>query len=390
MERTSGAAATQIAAAEKAPMQCYQRNANATRSVSRKRQTSPAVALVAITVGAAIAILLGAAGSAPTPISSRATTGATTSTTASRSFSLPWPTLVVVAEAFEIDEMNDESATTTSASSSSTIQEEEEPKITTTTKTEEDEAFDEEVLVQETIKAGRGDREEQGVRDQWVSDEHLNDRFDSRKPISMEVRRLLKAYRLECKGCDHQKAVRTVNAYVQETKRLGKLEQQQQLERDQKDARTRRMFGALVVVLLSCAYFYKEQLSESLGQLSEQLGLDTTRFTTTTTSDFDGFSKAQRTELMRMRQQQAATQRLQQQQQQQQQVNPTWLDNEKKEVWTPKQEKQFQTALKEFFGVPKKERYRLIAEKVQGKSRIECLTHHRMQELLLKREQYQQ
>ena len=65
------------------------------------------------------------------------------------------------------------------------------------------------------------------------------------------------------------------------------------------------------------------------------------------------------------------------------------LQNEQKEVWTPKQEKQFQKALREFSGVPKKERYKLIAEKVQGKSRIECLTHHRMQELLAKRQQKQ-
>jgi len=241
----------------------------------------------------------------------------------------------------------------------------------------ESESFDEDVLVQETIKAGRGDRDEWGVRDQWESDEHLNDRFDSRKPISGDVLRLLKAYRLECEGCDHHQAVRTVNAYVKETKRVVEAGR---VARERRDAWARRIFGTLALVLVSFAYVFKNELSKFLG-LDAAAG-----------GDFDGFSSAQRAELVRMRREQAARAATQRQQQRPppEATTPTWLDNEQKEIWNPKQEKQFQIALREFSGVPKKDRYRLIAEKVQGKSRIECLTHHKMQELLKKREEQQQ
>jgi hypothetical protein len=72
---------------------------------------------------------------------------------------------------------------------------------------------------------------------------------------------------------------------------------------------------------------------------------------------------------------------------QRQAAAPTWRDNEENEIWKTKQEKQFQKALREFGGVGKKERYVLIAAEVDGKSRIECLTHHRLQQF---REEQQQ
>jgi len=231
--------------------------------------------------------------------------------------------------------------------------------------------FDEDSLVRETIEAGRGDRDEPGIRDQWLSDEHLGEDsvFDSRKPVSAEVGRRLERYGLECEGCDHETAVRAVNAYVRETKKLARAEKE---AREWWDSLARRVFAALVVAALSCAAVYRREL-----------GLE---FLLENNANKRSSAPADPRALRARRQKaaDAAAQRQQSQQQQRQQHNPTWLDNEKGEVWSTKQEKQFQTALREFSGVPKKERYKLIAAKVHGKSRIECLTHHRMQELLAK------
>ena len=63
---------------------------------------------------------------------------------------------------------------------------------------------------------------------------------------------------------------------------------------------------------------------------------------------------------------------------------PSWRDNEEREVWTAKQEKQFEKAMISFGGVPPKARYHLIADKVDGKSRLECLMHHKLQQLIAK------
>jgi len=231
--------------------------------------------------------------------------------------------------------------------------------------------FDEDELVKETIAAGRGDRDDQGVRDQWESDEHLNSSFDSRKPISPEVSRLLDAYRLTCEGCDHSQAVKKVNAYVKETKRIAREEKEAQ---ERRDALARKLFFALVVIVLSTAYLYREQLGLEFLLNNGKTATNET------------MSEAQMANIRRLRRQQVADAASKRQQSQE---APSWLENEKKEIWTPKQEKQFQKALREFSGVPKKERYKLIAEKVNGKSRIECLTHHRMQELLAKRDEQQ-
>ena len=240
--------------------------------------------------------------------------------------------------------------------------------------TETESSFDEDELVQETIAAGRGHRDEQGIRDQWLSDEHLGKDglgvFDSRKPISEDVKRLLKAYRLDCEGCDHKEAVKKVNAYNRETKRLAREEKK---ARERKDSWARKIFSALVVAGLTATYVHRKKL-----------GLDflLNNGKSNDNDDLRGFTEAQKANILRLRREQAANAAAKRQQAEA--PPPTWLENEQKEVWTKKQEKQFKKALNEFFGVPKKERYKLIAEKVDGKSRIECLTHHRMQDLLSK------
>ena len=213
---------------------------------------------------------------------------------------------------------------------------------------------DEDELVQETIAAGRGDRDEQGVRDQWLSDEHIGKEstFDSRMPISEDVARLLRAYRLTCEGCDHTQAVRKVNAFVRETKRLAKDE-------EKKDggvwAATNKFVVALVVAALSAAYVYRKG---ELGFLDVLLYYYHNNNNSRGGDDLGGFSEAQKANILRLRRQHAADAASKRQQRQTTQP-PTWLENEQKEVWTPKQEKQFQKASREFSGVPKKERYKV-------------------------------
>lgn len=216
--------------------------------------------------------------------------------------------------------------------------------------------------MKEAINAGRGHRDEEGKRDQWNSKEHLGEesKFDSRRPISLDVQRLLKTYRLECSGCDHSEAVSLINDYIRTTK----LELQQQARKDWWIDR-----GLKLAALLVCAVIVRFVLIQ--GETSE--------------SSASSLDDKKLSEIQQLRQHQqiinaAAVQR-------NAPAPPTWRDNEEKEIWTTKQEKQFQKALREFGGVGKKERYVLIAAQIDGKSRIECLTHHRLQQF---REEQQQ
>jgi hypothetical protein len=218
----------------------------------------------------------------------------------------------------------------------------------------------EDQAAKEAINAGRGHRDDEGKRDQWDSTEHLGEatKFDSRRPISPDVKRLLKMYRLECSGCDHSEAVSLVNDYVRTTK----LEAQQRARREWWISR-----GLVLVTLAVCAGIIRFVLLQEKTSGSSHFSPDDKK----------------RSEIQQLRLRQhianAAVQR--------NTAAPTWRDNEEMEIWTPKQEKRFQKALREFGGVAKKERYVLIAAKVDGKSRIECLTHHRLQQF---REQQQQ
>jgi hypothetical protein len=218
----------------------------------------------------------------------------------------------------------------------------------------------EDQAVKEAINAGRGHRDEVGKRDQWKSEEHLGaaSKFDSRRPISPDVKRLLKMYRLECSGCDHSEAVALVNESIRTTK----LEAQQQARKEWWISQGLLLAGLVVCAGIVSFVVHQEKTSESSGFLLDD-------------------NKRSEIQQLRHRQQaaDAAVQR--------NDAAPTWRDNEQMEIWTTKQEKSFQKALREFGGVAKKERYILIAAKVDGKSRIECLTHHRLQQF---REQQQQ
>mmetsp|Transcript_24927 Transcript_24927/g.74810 ORF Transcript_24927/g.74810 Transcript_24927/m.74810 type:complete len:205 (-) Transcript_24927:7-621(-) len=57
---------------------------------------------------------------------------------------------------------------------------------------------------------------------------------------------------------------------------------------------------------------------------------------------------------------------------------PTWRAQEEKEVWTPKQAKQFHTALEALVGLPPKARWPVVAERVTGKTAKECQMHWKL------------
>ena len=71
-------------------------------------------------------------------------------------------------------------------------------------------------LLKETIEAGRGDRDEQGVRDQWAAKSGINAKEDIRRPISKKVREMMRDNNLKCDGCSHKEAVALVNDFVKQ------------------------------------------------------------------------------------------------------------------------------------------------------------------------------
>ena len=91
------------------------------------------------------------------------------------------------------------------------------------------EELEDEVL-REAIAAGRGDRDEQGVRDQWESRSGIGGREDTRKPISRKVRDMMRDNGLECEGCDNAEAVTMVNEFIKaEQERIAAEERNAQL-----------------------------------------------------------------------------------------------------------------------------------------------------------------
>ena len=245
--------------------------------------------------------------------------------------------------------------------------------ITTITVQGERTDLDEDEVVKEAINAGRGHRDDEGTRDQWNSKEHLGEdsKFDSRRPISPDAKRLLKTYRLEhqCSGCDHSEAVSLINDYVRTTK----LEAQQHEQARRKNWWIDR--GLILAALVMCAGIVRFLVLQGKTKTSGSLG------------SLLNDKKGSEIQQLRLAARQQITNAAVQRNGNGNAAAPTWRDNEEKEIWTLKQETQFQKALRVFGGVAKKERYVLIADKVDGKSRIECLTHHRLQQF---REQQQQ
>ena len=83
---------------------------------------------------------------------------------------------------------------------------------------EERDALERETLA-ETLAAGRGDREEQGVRDQWLEGSGVGSRDDIKRPISKRVLNSLRQHGLTCAGCTNEEATKVVNAFVRSEKK---------------------------------------------------------------------------------------------------------------------------------------------------------------------------
>lgn len=226
--------------------------------------------------------------------------------------------------------------------------------------------FDEDELLRETIEAGRGHRDGVGERDQWSSKDHLREasKFNTREgqPISAKIKGLLQTYRLECDGCTQAEAVAKINAFVLETKQQAERQARNQtwLERSAK--------VVTVMALVAAAFLYHAKMKES-GRDGNSLG---------------GGGGPRRLEIEEQRRRAIKREEEAQKALLSAKEAPSWRENEEKEVWTAKQEKQFAKALISFGGVPAKGRYHLIADKVDGKTRQECLMHHKLQQLIAK------
>jgi hypothetical protein len=214
----------------------------------------------------------------------------------------------------------------------------------------------EEEIMREAIAEGRGDRDEVGIRDQWESSEHLRGHFDVRRPPSFKVRQLLQTYRLECENCDHDEATSKVNSFVRDTK-------QEAQRRARNDVWQSRAVSVVLLIGAAAAFWF---FASSRTYLGPEPRID---------APTRSWIEAQRL--------QAAKEK-----ERHQRINavstPSWRDNEETELWSPRQEKQFVKALSEFGGMSPKERYHLIAQKVNDKSKLECQMHHKLQQAMAK------
>ena len=230
-----------------------------------------------------------------------------------------------------------------------------ETRISTSNEKEGQQDDEDALLVQETIRVSRGSRDERGERDQWASTEHLNDKFDSRKPISRQVTALLKRYGLECQDCDHNQAVAKINVFVQQAR------EEEEKRRERQSIWTSRLINGSFAILLGVVVYFKAEIQVLLQGTIIQGG------------NRGAIESARRRNQMERQRKRAAEERAIAKA-----IPANWREEEEKKVWSSKQETQFARALKAFGGLPSKTRYALIAEKVEGKSRIECLLHHNL------------
>jgi len=237
---------------------------------------------------------------------------------------------------------------------------------------ENDNADDLEVQVlKETIAAGRGHRDEPGIRDQWDSTEHLRQKIDTRKPVTPKVKALLKRYGLDCESCDEKEAVAKINDFVKETKRQAEEEAKRQTWLERAAA------VVTIIVLGGVAYLHSQGAFAPGGGIINGYVIGG--------ASNNGMSQGRRLEIEEQRRRAAKKEEEEAKLlAAQAKEAPSWRENEEKEIWTPKQEKQFAQALVSFGGVPPKARYTLIADKVDDKNRQECLMHHKLLQLIAK------
>lgn len=168
-------------------------------------------------------------------------------------------------------------------------------------------------------------------------------------------------------GCDNAAAVAKINAFVLEAKRHAQQQAQQKTWLE-------RAAVVVTVVALGLGFLYHTKFNTgnnkgfSLGGGGGSGGVD----------------NARRLEIEEQRRRAAKREEDAHKAALVAKEAPSWRENEEKEVWSSKQEKQFAKALISFGGVPPKGRYHLIADKVDFKSRQECLMHHKLQQLIAK------
>ena len=221
---------------------------------------------------------------------------------------------------------------------------------------------EEAALLNELLAEGRGDRDGQGVRDQWSAGVGVGSKDDTRAPISKKVRAMMKDNGLECDGCSQDEAVKVVNAFIKdEQKRLAA------------EARRESILNALApfalvaaAALLLAASVYVGLAFGDWGAADERAVGDELKAE---------IKRTQHTYAEAMAAARGAPAAP---------APPTWREREEREAWTPRQEKQFQKALGPLVGLPPKERWPLVADKVEGKTKGECASHHKLLGLLEK------
>ncbi len=212
---------------------------------------------------------------------------------------------------------------------------------------------------QETIRQSRGDREAQGVRDQWESRDGIGRKEDLRRKMTKKTRRRLEDHGLDCKGCTNAEAIDVINDFVRREQKRIKSEEYY-ADRRRKIMGFLVPFGGLVVLLM--IGFLVLQASAAAVDRPRKVD-DEIREAIRQTQFYAEAKAAAKAESLSK-------------------PAPSWRDNEELEEWTPRQEKQFQKALGPLQGLPPKERWRLVAEKVEGKDHKECASHFKLQQIL--------
>ena len=212
---------------------------------------------------------------------------------------------------------------------------------------------------QETIRQSRGDRESQGVRDQWESRDGIGRKEDLRRKMTKKTRRRLEDHGLDCKGCTNAEAIDVINDFVRREQKRIKSEEYYA-------DRRRKIMGFVVpfggLVLLLGIGFLVLQASAAAVDRPRKVDDEIREAIRQTQFYAEAMAAAKAESLSK--------------------PAPTWRDNEEMEEWTPRQEKQFQRALGPLMGLPPKERWRLVAEKVEGKDHRECAAHYKLQQIL--------
>ena len=214
---------------------------------------------------------------------------------------------------------------------------------------------------QETIRQSRGDRESQGVRDQWESKDGIGRKEDLRRKMTKKTRRRLEDHGLDCKGCTNAEAIDVINDFVRREQKRIKSEEYY-ADRRKKIMGFLVPFGGLVVLLM--IGFLVLQGTAAAVDRPRKVD-DEIREAIRQTQFYAEARAAAKAESLSK-------------------PAPSWRDNEELEEWTPRQEKQFRKALGPLMGLPPKERWRLVAEKVEGKDHKECASHYKLQQILEK------